>query len=139
MSPELIIWPMIAVALATVAIYFPMIKARKAVVANKSVKASVYRHNIGEPEESLRFSNPIRNQYETPVLFYAVCLAAFVTDNASPVMIVLAFAFAIAKISHLYIHVTTNRLRHRMPAFGLSLLVLATMWIVLAISLTGLI
>jgi hypothetical protein len=73
------------------------------------------------------------------VLFYAVCLAAFVTDNTNIGMILLAFAYAIIKIIHITIHVTTNRLRHRRPIFALSYAVLGVMWLVLAVRLTGLI
>lgn len=139
MSPELIIWPMIIVALATLLLYFPMSSARVASVKSGKTKASVYRHNVGEPEESLRFSNAIRNQYETPILFYAVCIATYVTNNATMVMIGLAFAYAVFKLAHIFIHVTTNRLRHRRPVFALSMVVLIVMWIGLAGKLANLI
>jgi hypothetical protein len=139
MSSELIIWPMIMVALATLWIYLPMSKVRVASVKSGKTKSSAYRLNIGEPEDSLRYSNALRNQYESPVLFYAVCLAAFVTDNANIGMILLGFAYAIIKIVHVTIHVTTNRLRHRRSIFALSYAVLGVMWLVLAVRLTGLI
>ena len=139
MSPELIIWPMIVVALVTWWIYIPMSKARVAGVKSGDIKTSVYRLNIGEPEESLRFSNALRNQYETPTLFYAVCLAAFVTDNANTLMIVLAFLYALAKVLHISIHITTNRLRYRRPVFALSWVILGLMWVGLAAGLSGII
>lgn len=139
MSSELIVWPMIIVALVTLLLYFPMSSARVASVKNGKTKASVYRHNIGEPEESLRFSNAIRNQFESPVLFYAVCLATLVTNNANMAMVVLAFAYAALKIIHIFIHVTSNRLRRRRPVFALSLAVLIVMWIGLAGKLAGII
>jgi hypothetical protein len=139
MSSELIIWPMIMVALATLWIYLPMSKARVQSVKSGKTEASAYRLNIGEPEESLRFSNALRNQFETPVLFYAVCLAAFVTETANSVMIFLAFAYALIKVLHISIHITTNRLRHRRPIFMLSYLILSFMWLVLAVRLTGII
>ena len=139
MSSQLIIWPMIMVALATLWIYLPMSKVRVASVKSGKTKSSAYRLNIGEPEESLRYSNALRNQYESPVLFYTVCLAAFVTNNANSGMILLAFAYAIIKIIHITIHVTTNRLRHRRPIFALSYAILGVMWLVLAVRLTGLI
>ncbi len=47
----------------------------KSVVEGK-VKASVYKYLREEPEESLKFSNAIRNQNESGILFYAACLAA---------------------------------------------------------------
>ena len=139
MSAELIIWPMIIVALATWWLYIPMGNARIASIKKGGVKSSVYRLNIGEPEESLRYSNALRNQYETPVLFYAVCIAAFVSENANIVMIMLAFAYAIVKVVHITVHVTTNRLRFRRPIFAISWVILGLMWVGLAIGLTGLV
>ena len=137
MSPELIIWPMILLALATILIYVPMVKARFRSVKEGKTKAHVYKNNQGEPEESLRFSNAIRNQYESPTLFYAVCLAAYVTNNVSGVMIGLAYAFAVAKLLHVFVHITSNRLRHRFKIFGLSLAILFVMWLVLAYNLVS--
>lgn len=135
MQAELIIWPMILLAIATIAVYVPMVKARFGSVKSGKTKAHVYKNNVGEPEESLRFSNGIRNQYETPVLFYAVCLAAYVTQNATGLMIFLAFAFALLKLAHLLVHITTNKIRHRFRLFGLSLLILLVMWLLLAFNL----
>jgi hypothetical protein len=139
MSAELIIWPMIIVALATLWIYLPMGKARVATVKSGKTKASVYKLNVDEPEESLRFTNALRNQYETPTLFYAVCLAAYVTGNANMVMITLAFAYAILKTVHIIIHIMTNNIRYRRPVFALSWLVLIAMWLALAVKLAGII
>ncbi len=139
MNPELIIWPMIIIALATLWLYIPMGNARVAGVKSGKVKARVYKLNIGEPEESLRYSNALRNQYETPTLFYVACLAAYVTDSANIAMVVLAFAYAIFKTAHIVIHVKTNNLRHRRPIFALSWLILIIMWLVLGVSLTGII
>lgn len=137
MTQELIVWPMIAMALATLWIYFPMSKARVASVKSGKTKASVYRLNIDEPEESLRFSNALRNQYESPILFYAVCLAALTTGNANMVIVILAFIYAAFKIAHIFIHTTSNRLRFRRPVFAISIFVLIVMWIALALAIAG--
>ena len=137
MQSTLILWPMVLLALATLYLYIPMSKARIKSVKDGKVKAAVYRLNQGEPEESLRFSRAIANQYETPTLFYAVCIAAYVTSNASIVMIVLAWGYALLKIAHSYVHTSTNNLRHRRPIFMMSFLVLIFLWLVFAVHLTG--
>jgi len=139
MSAELIIWPMIIVALVTLWIYVPMGNARTVGLKSGKTKSSVYKLNVGEPEESLIYTNALRNQYETPTLFYAVCLATYATGNANMVMIVLAFSYAILKTAHNIIHIRTNNLRHRRPVFALSWLVLIVMWLALAVKLTGII
>jgi len=132
MQSTLIFWPMIIMALVTLGLYLPMSRVRIRSVKEGQVKSSVYYRNIGEPEESMRFSRVIANQYETPILFYAACLTAYVTSNTSTAIIVLAWAFAVVKSAHVAIHVSTNRLRHRQPVFALAFSMLAIMWLVLA-------
>ncbi|MFK5977831.1 MAG: MAPEG family protein [Rhizobiaceae bacterium] len=135
MQSSLILWPMVILALATLYLYIPMSKARVKSVKDGKVKAAVYRLNQGEPEESMLFNRAIANQYESPTLFYAVCLAAYVSSNASMTMIVLAWAYALSKIAHSYVHTSSNKLRHRRPIFMASFLVLILLWVVLALHL----
>ena len=135
MQAEMIFWPMIVLALATTFIYLAMLRVRIAGIKSGRVKPSVYRLNEGEPEDSRQFSNAIRNQFETPVLFYAVCLSAYVTDNAGTAMIVLAFGYAVAKLVHILIHLTVNRVTRRLAAFVVSLTILVIMWVLFAFQL----
>jgi len=132
MNPELIIWPMVVLALCTLYLYVPMSQARRAALAKGKVKASEFRLNTNEPDESLVYINALNNQYETPVLFYAVCVAAYATGNAGTTMIILAWLYLILKIMHIFIHVTSNRIRYRRPIFMCAYLVLAGMWLVFA-------
>ncbi|PCI04063.1 MAG: hypothetical protein COB78_06910 [Hyphomicrobiales bacterium] len=135
MQSTLILWPMVILALATLYLYIPMSKARVKSVKDGTVKAAVYKLNQGEPEESLQFTRAIANQYETPTLFYAVCLAAYVSSNDSMVMIILAWGFALSKIAHSYVHISTNNLRHRRPMFMVSFATLILLWLVFAVHL----
>jgi hypothetical protein len=137
MNPVLLLWPMVLHAFATLFLYFPMSRARVASVRRGDVAGSVYKLNLGEPEESLRFSNAIRNQNETGVLFYAACLTIYVTDGASFMTAALAWLFAAAKILHVVIHVTSNRLRYRRPAFTVACVILILLWLALALHLAG--
>ena len=120
-------------------LYLPMSKARVKGVKEGKVKGSVYKHNIGEPEESLRFNKAIANQYETPVLFYAVCLATYVSGNASGLIVILAWLYVIVKLCHIFVHTTSNRLQQRRPIFIVSFAILGLMWIAFAVQLAGLI
>jgi hypothetical protein len=137
MNPVLLLVPVAIHALVTIFLYLPMSRVRVKSVVEGRVKASVYKYNREEPEESLKFSNAIRNQNETGVLFYAACLTAFVTGGASYVTVALAFAFAVVKIAHVLIHTTTNQLRYRRPMFGLALLILLVLWVVVLLHLLG--
>jgi hypothetical protein len=106
-------------------------------VVEGKVKASVYKYLREEPEESLKFSNAIRNQNETGVLYYAACLVAFVSGAVSPLTVGLAWTFAAAKLVHVAIHTTTNQLRWRRPMFMVAMSILVVFWIVLLAHLAG--
>lgn len=137
MNAELILIPIAIHALVTLALYFPMSNARRRSVADKTVRGSVYKLNDGEPPESRQFTNAIRNQNEVGVLFFAACLTAFVSGHANGVVIALAWIFLIAKCVHLWVHVTTNELRHRRPIFMIVFFSLIALWVVILAGLVG--
>ena len=139
MNPNVMLWPLVIHALITMFLYLPMSRARMRSVRAGKVKASVYRTNIEEPEESLRFSNAIRNQNETGLLFYAGVLAAYASGNQSYLLAALAWTFLIVKTVHVVVHVTINRLRYRRPIFMVALFILAVFWVVLAFQLAGIV
>jgi len=139
MSPTLILWPLVIHALVTALLYIPMSRTRVRGVVDGKVKSSVYRLLRDEPEESLKFTNAIRNQNETGVLFYAACLVAYVTDGTSFLTVGLAWLFVVVKTIHVAIHVTSNRLRYRRPVFMIAYLSLVLLWVVNGLHLAGLV
>lgn len=139
MNPTMLLWPLVIHALVTLFLYVPMSRARVGTVKSGKVKASVYRLNEEEPEESLRFSNAIRNQNEIGVLFYAACLTAFAAGGASFLTAGLAWIFVIVKCVHVYVHTTSNRLRYRRPIFSIAYLAVVLLWLSVAAHLAGLI
>ncbi|MCG6857047.1 MAG: MAPEG family protein [Salaquimonas sp.] len=138
MNPNLVLWPLVIQALVTLALYIPMSRARIRTVREGKVKGGVYKLNQGEPEDSLRFTNAIRNQNETGVMFYAGVLAAYASHNVSYLLLALAWAFVIVKTVHVYVHTSTNDLRHRRPIFMFAYFILIAFWVIFAIQLTGL-
>lgn len=133
MSGTAIFWPVIVQAIVTLILYVPMFQARMRAVKAGDAEVKDFRLRTHEPALSAQFVNAITNQYETPVLYYAVCLIAFVSGLATPLMVGLAWAYCILKLIHIFIFTSSNRLKYRMPLFAGSLLVLTVMWIVLAI------
>jgi len=135
MNQTAIFWPMLAHVALVYGIYVLMFVRRKAAVQAGSTKISQFRENTNEPSESLFVRNNLANQYELPVLFHICCLALYSVTAAGLFAVVLAWVFVISRYVHAYIHVTSNRIRYRQPAFSLGFLVLAVMWIWLAISI----
>jgi hypothetical protein len=85
------------------------------------------------PEDATKRAANFRNQFEVPVLFYAVVAFALLTKGADGTMVVLAWLFVLTRIVHAAIHVGPNKVRWRTPAFALGFLIVAVMWIKLAV------
>ena len=92
-----------------------------------------FRENRDEPADSLVVRNSIANQFELPVLFYAVSIVLFMTQADNLPAVVLAWIFVATRYAHAYVHVTSNNLRYRSPLFALSFLALVGLWVWLAV------
>jgi hypothetical protein len=87
------------------------------------------------PERLRKLANNYQNQFELPVLFYAVMALLIATGLADGVTLVLAWAFVASRLVHSFIHVRANNVVHRLFAFGASLATLAAMWLWFALRL----
>lgn len=135
MQTTAIFWPMAAHALLVFAIYGLFLVRRREAVKAGDATMSQFRENREEPPQSLFVKNSLTNQFELPVLFHAVSLALFVTGGAGMAAVVLAWIFALSRYVHAVIHVTSNRIRHRQPAFAVGFLAVVLMWGLLAVHL----
>jgi hypothetical protein len=132
-----IFWPMIAHAALVFAIYVLLGLRRRQAVAGGNAKVSQFRENRDEPSESLFVRNALENQFELPVLFYAVCLALQASGAVDALTLSLAWLFVVSRYVHSFIHVTSNRIRHRQPAFVVGFLAVIALWVLLAVNLLG--
>ncbi len=133
MAGTAIIWPMIAHVALVYGVYALIALRLKRAVDTGSAKVSQFRENRDEPAESLFVRNNLANQFELPVLFHACCLALLASGGVGPVVLVLAWIFVGSRYVHAAIHVTTNRIRYRQPAFAAGFLTLGAMWAALAV------
>jgi hypothetical protein len=88
---------------------------------------------VSWPDDAVKRSNNQRNQFELPVLFYAVVGFALILKGADTLMIVLAWLFVLTRIVHAAIHIGPNKVRWRSPAFALGFAIVVVMWIKLAL------
>ncbi|WP_339873386.1 MAPEG family protein [uncultured Brevundimonas sp.] len=89
--------------------------------------------NDGWPPRARLIANQYQNQFEAPVLFYALVLMAMVIGADGPVMVGLAWAFVGSRLVHSLIHLNGNNVRRRFLAFVTGILVLIGMTITLAV------
>ena len=137
MTQDAILFPMIAQVVLVVILYALLGTRRSAAVKAGSAKVSQFRENLNEPEDSLFARNSLSNQFELPVLFYAVCLALHATGGVGMWSVALAWLFVVSRYAHAFIHVTSNRIRYRQPAFTAGFAMLIVLWAMLAIHLVG--
>jgi hypothetical protein len=81
------------------------------------------------PEGLRKLGNNYQNQFELPVLFYAVVALLIATGLGDGVALVLAWGFVLSRLVHSVIQVGTNNVVHRLYAFGAGLVALAALWL----------
>jgi hypothetical protein len=80
------------------------------------------------PEEVKKIANNYQNQFEVPVLFYALLPLLLVTGLADAVSVVLAWVFVASRIVHSFIHLGSNIVINRFRAFVFGFFVVVLMW-----------
>ncbi len=139
MTAYSLIYPMAAMVLLTAIVLVMMFRARVAAVRSGLIEIDYFRLHQGarEPQQSLVYARHFINLFEAPVLFYVGCLAGMVAGVATPVLAVLAWVYVVIRGLHAFIHLGSNRLRHRRNAYALGWLTLLVMWGYLVIAVAS--
>jgi hypothetical protein len=125
-------WPLLAHALLVFCLYALLVVRRAAVVRSGKVERIAFRENLAEPEESRVVNRAIANQFELPVLFYAVSVLLFITEADNIVAVVLAWLFVVARYVQAAMQLRGN-LPLRRLFFMLGFVSLFLMWLWLAV------
>lgn len=117
-----IFWTLIVILLAG--------RARLAELRAKTVKmGDIALSNEAWPKRARAFGNNMNNQFETPILFYALCGAAIFIGATHWGMVALAWLYVATRVAHTLIHTGSNNVRRRFTVFVLGIAALAAMWI----------
>ncbi len=87
------------------------------------------------PEKAQQIANNYSNQFEMPVLFYAVIAFAILLGKESNLLVWLAWLFVATRIVHSLLHTGPNIVMHRFYAFLGGVFCLIIMWGKLAVDL----
>jgi hypothetical protein len=82
-----------------------------------------------------QFGDCFSNQFELPLLFYALIALALPLRHVDYVMVLLSWVFVVTRFAHAGIFVTSNNLRQRGGAWFAGVLVLFAMWLYFALSI----
>ena len=112
MNNDLILQPMIAMMSLTATVWLVLFAKR--IPAMRAAKFPAQTYTTPDktiellPEAVSYPSNNLKNLFELPVLFYALCLLLFVTGNVDAVYLAAAWSFVGFRLLHSLIHVTVN-------------------------------
>ena len=124
-------WPLMAHAFLVFCLYALLVVRRAAVVRSGKVERIAFRENLAEPEESRVVNRAIANQFELPVLFYALSVLLFITEADNIVAVVLAWIFVAARYVQAAMQLTGNlALRRLFFMIGFVTLFLMWLWLV---------
>ncbi len=84
------------------------------------------------PPHVTKVANAFHNQLQMPMLFFAAVLFALALVKVDYVFITFAWIFAISRLIHAYVHVTSNHVIWRFRFFMIGALALLAMWGMLA-------
>ena len=132
MQDTTILLPMIAMAILTIVVG-ALVPIRR---FDRKHQLTFADFEFGEsarvPREVALPNRNFANLFEAPVLFYPAMLAFHVTGTADAVAVWMAWIYVGLRLLHSIVHVTSNVVRWRALAFGLSMLVLTAIWLLLA-------
>lgn len=122
MDPKLIFWPLVVQVLLTSYMYIRLKNVKiEAVKVGGVDRQKAALDPDAWPDSVKKVNNNIRNQFEVPVLFYALTIILFVLGAVNPVTLGLACLFVLSRLVHAYIHTGSNIVKHRLRAFTLGL------------------
>jgi hypothetical protein len=102
------------------------------------VKLKDIANNSGAwPEHVRKLGNNFDNQFEVPMLWYAVTALVVALSATDTIFVVLSWAFFVSRVAHSYIQTGENYVPHRMFAFLAGMALVTLMWIWFAIRLFG--
>ena len=132
MAQETIFLPMLALAALTFTVLFfiPLRRFRAAFAGHVKPEDFALGENANVPPHVALANRNYMNLLEIPLLFYAVCLAMFVTQTVDPLAVNLAWGYVALRLVHSVIHISYNNVIHRLSAFALSNFVLVALWVV---------
>ncbi len=87
------------------------------------------------PDDIRKLSNNFDNQFQLPVLFYAILPLLILLVKVDWLQVVLAWAFVASRILHSQVHTGHNEVIRRFQIFLLGFIIIVIMWAWFAVRL----
>ena len=136
--PLALVWPVMAQLFVTFVLILWTGRVRVGAIRRREVRMrDIARSADAWPEHVKKVSNNMHNQFETPILFYALCGVATYVGETGVLMTFLAWAWFVSRLVHTAVHVTVNRVPLRALIFAIGVVILILMWLLILIRLLG--
>lgn len=133
-----IFWPVLAQITLTVFVFF-ILASRKAdaIKSGQENREKAALDNKAWNESVVKASNNIDNQFQTPVLFYALCFVLYELQAVTIFSLSLAWAYAVSRFVHAFIHLGSNYVPNRLRVFLFGFVMLILMLGVAILKMLG--
>jgi len=136
MSVQMVLLPVFVLVGLTFALLLWMASARSRAITGREI--SLKDIALGQPnwpERATQIANCFRNQFEVPLLFYALIALALPLRHADLFIVLMSWVFVVTRFAHAGIFVTSNDVRTRSLAWFAGVLVLFAMWVYFALKI----
>lgn len=135
-----LVYPMAAMVLLTALVMIRLFICRVSSVKRGEVDAKFYKTyqgDVGESRKAAQHSRHFINLFESPVLFYAGCLAALATGQGTGAIVWLAWAYVACRAIHAFIHLGSNKIPPRIAIYAISWVILLAIWGMLVVGVAS--
>lgn len=134
MSVAEVLLPVFVQVLLVFLLLFWMGKERRGALVMREVQfKDIALDEPNWPQKPTQIGNCLKNQFEFPILFYALVALALPLRQADLLFVLLSWVFVVTRYVHAGIFVTSNNVKQRSLAFFAGVIVLLIMWILFAL------
>lgn len=130
LSPVAMLMPMVAMVALTFIVWVRLYVERIGEMRERRIRPQSLANSRDAAALLTRTqaADNLRNLFEMPVLFYALCLAVVAVGVTSPFLVNGAWAYVVLRAMHSLIQCTSNRVKHRFATYVASSLLLLVLW-----------
>lgn len=131
MNQESILYPMAVLAMLTFAVLLmiPYRRFRAGFARQVTVDDFKYGESSNVPPSVSIPNRNYMNLLEMPLLFYVACITLYVTKRVDVASLLAAWVYLALRLAHSAVHLTYNKVTHRLTFFALSNVTLAVIWV----------
>src|SRR5258708_16128917 len=125
MSVQMVLLPVFVLVGLTFALLLWMASARSRAITGREISLKdIALGHPNWPERATQIANCFRNQFQIPLLFYALIALALPLRHADLFIALMSWVFVVTRFAHSGIFVTSNHVRPRSLAWFAGVLVL---------------